>query len=360
MASHNPFAVDGASPAAAGSRRISSTSSNPFGDSPSASSSSRPSRKASSANPFADASAADPFESPPVSPTKVKSEAQSVGGARSTRPVTITTTAAKASEASSAASKSGKTPKAASQIRAATSAAPIIPAEHVMTHLDPNAVSVLSSTDQIKVWGADLEPDGDDDNPVAPDGGSAVRRSTVAGRNDPGSAGVYASTLRRTFTLSNRSQLEVMRLVKEKHISIDEALALAATREEEEAAFSISNEAQLDLLHRVKAGELTQEQATSTARELSKEQEELAAQRENEEMAQEFDDFLNMFITGRSRSDSVDSLQEARATAEALFQDPSALDVYCQPVRPLAEIEAEHSANVGHQDEVYQIQGQQF
>eukprot|EP00045_Choanoeca_perplexa_P010162 m.101632 g.101632 ORF g.101632 m.101632 type:complete len:338 (+) comp15178_c0_seq3:87-1100(+) len=226
---------------------------NPFG----AQSNSKPSsRKGSSSV------EANPFGAPPAAGSKAKTKAK----------------AKKKGTYSSGKASTSKPGSKASSRKSSTKQPPIeetlnIPDGH-MARIDSNAISVLKSTDAIQVRGSELAEDGDDDTPVAPvsDRRSTVaaRSQAVAGRDDPGSAGVYASTLRRTFTLSNKSQLEVMKLVKDKQMTVEEALAFAAQKEEQEASLSLSNEAQLQLLMSVKSGQMTQEEAVEQARQQSK------------------------------------------------------------------------------------------
>eukprot|EP00045_Choanoeca_perplexa_P010160 m.101628 g.101628 ORF g.101628 m.101628 type:complete len:331 (+) comp15178_c0_seq2:87-1079(+) len=300
---------------------------NPFG----AQSNSKPSsRKGSSSV------EANPFGAPPAAGSKAKTKAK----------------AKKKGTYSSGKASTSKPGSKASSRKSSTKQPPIeetlnIPDGH-MARIDSNAISVLKSTDAIQVRGSELAEDGDDDTPVAPvsDRRSTVaaRSQAVAGRDDPGSAGVYASTLRRTFTLSNKSQLEVMKLVKDKQMTVEEALAFAAQKEEQEASLSLSNEAQLQLLMSVKSGQMTQEEAVEQARQQSKAEAAKQTEREHAESLAEFEDTMSQLFGTSStleRFDSQDSLQDAMTAASQLFQDSSELDKYCAPVRPLAELEVE-------------------
>eukprot|EP00730_Choanoeca_flexa_P014496 TRINITY_DN6361_c0_g1_i1.p1 TRINITY_DN6361_c0_g1~~TRINITY_DN6361_c0_g1_i1.p1 ORF type:complete len:343 (+),score=97.37 TRINITY_DN6361_c0_g1_i1:103-1131(+) len=310
----------------------SSSSSNPFGSAPSSKSSSR---KASTAD-------ANPFGAPP-------SQQKSAGKSNPN---------AKARKASAQGANGQGTPgrKASKPKQKPIEETLNIPQDH-MARVDENALSTLKSTDQIRVKGSELAFDGDDDTPAA--GQPTDRRSTVAarspaasaqavaGRDDPGSAGVYASTLRRTFTLSNKSQLEVMKMVKNKQLTVEQALALAAEKEEQETSPALSNEAQLELLMSVKGGQMTQEEALAQAKQRSKQEAEAMAAKEHEASLAEFEDTMSQLFGGSStleRFDSEDSLQDAMETANQLFQDSSVLDEYCAPVRPLAELELHKEA----------------
>lgn len=92
--------------------------------------------------------------------------------------------------------------------------------------------------------------------------------------------------LRRTPSLSNKSQLEVMQMVRDGRLSTEQALDWAERREKQEAVPKLSNSMQIKILSLVKSGEMTHDQALAYAQE--KEEEEVRTgrgEREGEEDA---------------------------------------------------------------------------
>eukprot|EP00911_Craspedida_sp_UC1_P002209 UC1_evm1s1688 len=154
--------------------------------------------------------------------------------------------------------------------------------------------AVLKSTDQIKVHHETLNLSDVDSVEGANSPRPDRRRQTTASagvRNAARSAASSAtsdtntnnnvgavlphSTLQRSMSLSNRSQLEVMRLVRDGKLTQSQALDWAARRSQDETSMpKLDSAAQLRILGRVKEGLMTQDEALAEGRRLEQEAEE--------------------------------------------------------------------------------------